>query len=1776
MNLRHWQGCAVGLVTDLNDPEQSGRVKVRYPWLDDEVTSHWARMRVGQGGGSRGNFVRPEIGDEVLLLFEQGDPNQPWIIGVLWNGKDAPPGPGNPDGKNDAKWIQSRAGHQLTFNDGGDGGFIDFHDGKQRLHTKFDVPGEHVHWKADSGFIQISAPVGLIKMKCKTFNLHSTEKTDVSVTNKHELSVTGTRAVKVQQQNFDQTAGSSLSITTPNLKVDTAFLIASLGSTSVTVGDVQATIEPQLDMALTGPVTRTAGTVKIDVGEYRTTLDGSPSGPLTWTGGLQSLDAKGILVKAGGPATIMAGLVNATGGHITMAKDGGDGQSIDDASLVSLLGGLLLLNPGAITMPATKMLDVVMGMDNHTTLPAPVPAPPIPLFPHTGMGPLLLDVRLSVLVNFMPAAGSGATAVGAHIPPIPPPPWAPLPMMFRGIITAAIQALFMAPVAAAIEMVRGMVSGNKAGESGQGIERMGGPGQTYLYYLKRCAPKFSSPLEILRSLKSLIPFPIFNASVAVASPSVQVGDTAQGMTMMPFCNSCSDIPCIPNAAALGFSNVLVGIDLKAMLEQMFWNAVHSAASWGIGQALKGRNQRRPNDVEGRSPSRLANARAAIGRWAGRARCSVLGEPIDVVSGTHFDECDDLRLPGPLPFTWLRHYNSVAAGAGLGGVCGFGWRLNIEAFLTRHDRDAAGRTQFWALHTADMRIIELPMLGDYGERVYLRGERLEFCRADDETWDVTDADGLILRFREVLGRDVAWLAEMRDRHGNVVALRRDEDGRVTSFVDSMGRCVRLDYRDDRLTEVWLERRHDRWAPRRLLAYAYDDLGQLVEADGPDGKYRYGYDEEGRVTVKANPTGYRWYWHHDELGRVTCSYGEDLRDYYRFDYQTGARITIAEDHAGARRQYAYDEHALVKNVVDGEGGLTQYVRDADGFVVEETDPAGRKTERRYDEQGRLVEEIQPNGGKSIWTYDARGLLLQHEDPCHAVTRSVYDTRGNAIRVKHPDGGETLRRFDAAGRVVAEALPDGSTHTYVFDEAGDCVEENHDGSVVKCRYDAFGLRVSETTAEGETRYEHDANGRVVARTGPDGRVARWRYDAAGWCVEQTLVDGTVWRFEHDEAGRLVREESPEGRTIRTRIGLNERVEGHRDAAGRGYAYRYDRNGELIAHETDDGVVDRYFVDAAGRELEFAYDDGGWRQYTPGPLVHPLEVVTSDGIRQTFKLDACDRVIEAVEAPARAPRTRSDDRPDPEARRTSLQRAPDGTVLEDIGPYGRVRRRFAAGRRLALYQVDGARLEITRDERGRPVRVVAPGEHVFDLAYGAGGLVRCASAGGATVLRAAGFWAIDDPARRPLLSYDLAFDEMGRTAAETLRGAAAPRACYEHRFRFDRDGRLLESYDESGNRLLSAHRHGAGHRLIEDAQGPVSYDARGRVVARQIDGGTQRLWWDDLDRLREVENPDGTVFRYRYDALQRLVERIEDPVAGPVRWWRFVWDGDRLAAEEGPDGARVHYLHLEGEGYVPWAAWVVEGSGAGRLYLLHSDRRGAIIAATAPDGELAWAGEYTAYGECFADGAGFDQRLRLPGQWSDPATGLYYNRYRWYEPTWGRYLSPDPLGVEGGDHRYAYASGDPIHRTDPLGLQDCGGKRGLLGRGRGGNRRGNNRRATETDGAPPTTGRLPRHLRNKMDRIQNQTAAGGNRGVSGSVSHEEAMRLGEAFVGPGHRPMSNGAGLVSADGRRTFRFPSPKRGVNPRTGEPWSRTGTQANFETHGEDGGRPVSNVHLDVDP
>jgi uncharacterized protein involved in type VI secretion and phage assembly len=126
-------GVVPALVSNLDDPDDLCRMKVSFPWLGDKAESFWARVAMPGAGDRRGLVVLPEVGDEVLVAFEHGDPQRPIVVGGLFNGKDMPAAPAVDGGKVVKRMLVSRNGHKIELDDKDDVITISTGDGKHSI-----------------------------------------------------------------------------------------------------------------------------------------------------------------------------------------------------------------------------------------------------------------------------------------------------------------------------------------------------------------------------------------------------------------------------------------------------------------------------------------------------------------------------------------------------------------------------------------------------------------------------------------------------------------------------------------------------------------------------------------------------------------------------------------------------------------------------------------------------------------------------------------------------------------------------------------------------------------------------------------------------------------------------------------------------------------------------------------------------------------------------------------------------------------------------------------------------------------------------------------------------------------------------------------------------------------------------------------------------------------------------------------------------------------------------------------------------------------------------------------------------------------------------------------------------------------------------------------------------------------------------------------------------------------------------------------------------------
>ena len=156
--------CVVGIVTDNKDPDKLSRVKVKIPALTEAETTWWAPLVMLGASKNRGWFFIPEVDDEVMLVFEHGDPNRPVVLGAIWNGKDKPPDD-NKSGDNPRRVIKSREGSRVLFDDDEDKIVIE--DGKGKGRITLDAKNNKIIIEALEGDVAFQAPTGEMKIVTK-------------------------------------------------------------------------------------------------------------------------------------------------------------------------------------------------------------------------------------------------------------------------------------------------------------------------------------------------------------------------------------------------------------------------------------------------------------------------------------------------------------------------------------------------------------------------------------------------------------------------------------------------------------------------------------------------------------------------------------------------------------------------------------------------------------------------------------------------------------------------------------------------------------------------------------------------------------------------------------------------------------------------------------------------------------------------------------------------------------------------------------------------------------------------------------------------------------------------------------------------------------------------------------------------------------------------------------------------------------------------------------------------------------------------------------------------------------------------------------------------------------------------------------------------------------------------------------------------------------------------------------------------------------------------
>ena len=228
---------------------------------------------------------------------------------------------------------------------------------------------------------------------------------------------------------------------------------------------------------------------------------------------------------------------------------------------------------------------------------------------------------------------------------------------------------------------------------------------------------------------------------------------------------------------------------------------------------------------------------------------------------------------------------------------------------------------------------------------------------------------------------------------------------------------------------------------------------------------------------------------------------------------------------------------------------------------------------------------------------------------------------------------------------------------------------------------------------------------------------------------------------------------------------------------------------------------------------------------------------------------------------------------------------------------------------------------------------------------------------------------------------------------------------------------YGTSNNRLLSVDN---GQELL--------YDANGNLVA----DGQRAFVWDEDGRLSAISENNTALGQYSYDfqGLRRSATRNGITTL-------FIYDNNgNVLAEVDEDGNILReYAYLDGQRLALFELDAVDGNAASsleeeRIFYYINDHLGTAQLLLDEQAVVVWQGNYQPFGEVDVVVNDLEQHFRFPGQIFDTESGLHYNWNRYYNPETGRYISPDPIGLDGGLNLYAYVGNDPVNWMDLEGL--------------------------------------------------------------------------------------------------------------------------------------------------
>jgi RHS repeat-associated protein len=933
-------------------------------------------------------------------------------------------------------------------------------------------------------------------------------------------------------------------------------------------------------------------------------------------------------------------------------------------------------------------------------------------------------------------------------------------------------------------------------------------------------------------------------------------------------------------------------------------------------------------------------------------------------------------------------------------------------------DAAGRTITLTYTSAKVATIS-DSIGTIATYTYLSFGRLD---------NVTYADGSKYVFTYLIVGNSFYLGTVKDALNNVLESHTyDSQGRALTSEKAGNGTERYTFTYVSATETDVTD-----ALNRVVKYFFDttngrNVVTRVEGNcgcGTSQITNWAYDSQLNVTTKTDALNHTTTYTYDTAGnRLT---------------QTDATGTIT---------YTYNSNGDVLTMTDQMGGVWTKTYDAQGNVLTSKDPLNNTTTNTYNAQGQLLTVTDPRNNTTTFLYNSYGNLTRRTDALTNQTNIVYDVRSHVTSVTNALNQVTSYEYDLAGRLKKIIYPDTNFVLYTFDLAGRRTKiKDPRGYETTFAYDAAYRLTSETNANNKTTtytydlmsnrtavtdelnrttdYFYDDFDRLTkikypeATTGAGRLEDNFSYDIVGNLLTKTDKAGQVTTYCYDNANRVTSTIDPaqkttsfeyNGRSQKTAVvdAINQRYEfsydphGHVTQEKKGTAtksYVFDISGNPSQRTDYNGVITNYTYDSLNRLTTISYPDTTSATYAYDVLSRPTTATNVSGT-VTIAYDNRGRVSSVTDVFGQVVSYSYD----ASSNRTQLSLNGNTSATYQYDVINRLTQLTDSGTLNTTFAYD-ATDKLT--SRTLPNGVVSTYEY-----DGLKRLTRLKHIKNTTTLA----------------DFQYQFNTAGNVT-QMIDGAGT------HTYTYDTLRRLTAAthpnqtnesytYDDVGNRTAShqgsSYTYQSFNRLVSANGTTFSYDTNGNEISKTNGTDSWTYSWDYEDRLKQASLSGGVVVSHSYDALGRRVQRTSTS-SGTTR---FIYDGaDVIRETDGSGNTTADYLN--GPGMDNKLRQTVGGTAS---YFL-TDHLGTTRYLTDASGSISSSVSYDSFGN--VNGSSAPTSYTFTGREQEAESGLMYYRARFYDSQNGRFVSEDPIYLNGGLNLYSYVGGNPVNLSDPSGL--------------------------------------------------------------------------------------------------------------------------------------------------